>query len=92
MKKTLALVAVLTALALGAAAQQKVTLNPGTDKALLTAIGHQWGSDLKGLTQYSYQLRTDVNMNGDDKGATLVQIAFGPDGKPIVTPISAPQP
>jgi hypothetical protein len=78
--------------ALAAQAPAKVPLNAATDKPLLAAIGQQMGANLQALVTYTYQQRVHVQINGEDKGTTLVEIAFGPDGKPLVTPISSTPP
>ncbi len=64
----------------------------GAEQKIKGEIARVMGESLKSLPHYSYQQRTDVRMNGEDTGATLVQVAFGPDGKPMVTPLSAPEP
>jgi hypothetical protein len=59
---------------------------------ILSEIGMQIGQSMQALTSYSFQQRTAVTVNGEDKGVTLVQIAFGPDNRPITTTLSAPPP
>lgn len=93
MKRMLAVI-VFSGAALAATAQAptKVPLNPAADKPLLAAVAKQTGANLQALVTYTYQQRVQVQMNGEDKGTTLVEIAFGPDGKPIVTPMSSTPP
>ena len=65
---------------------------PAEVKKILEGVGQQLGKDTAGLLKFSYQQRTAVQMKGEDKGVTLAQVAFGPDGRPLVTPLSAPPP
>lgn len=85
--KKLWLIAPVLLAALAALAQA----GPGDIKKVLESIGQQLGADTKGLLARSYQQRTAIQLKGEDKGATLAQVSFGPDGKPVVTPLSAPQ-
>lgn len=55
---------------------------------LLTAISQQMGQSMQALTDYSYQQRTEVQVNGETKSVQLSQVAFGPDKQPLITPLS----
>jgi hypothetical protein len=90
MKKAILATLILSLTALLALAQAGG--GAGDAKKTLESIGQQLGKDTAGLLKESYQQRTAIQMKGEDKGATLAQVAFGPDGKPLVTPISAPPP
>lgn len=79
-------------LAAGLMALAQAGAGPAEVKKILEGVGQQLGKDTAGLLKFSYQQRTAIQMKGEDKEATLAQVAFGPDGKPIVTPISAPPP
>lgn len=93
MKRTFTAIAFSTAAAaLMAQAPTKVPLSPAADKPLLAAVAKQTGANLQALVTYTYQQRVQVQIGGEDKGTTLVEIAFGPDGKPIVTPMSSTPP
>jgi hypothetical protein len=92
MKQVLALLTALPMVGILAQAPAKVLLNPAADKPLLAAIGKQAGANLQALMTYTYQQRVQVQVNGEDKGTTLVEIAFGPGGKLLVTPISSTPP
>ena len=59
---------------------------------LLATISQQVGRSMQSLTGYSFQRRTEVQVDGDTKSVQLVQVAFGPDRQPLVTPIGAPPP
>jgi hypothetical protein len=83
---------VLAAALMAQAPPTKVPLNPAADKPLLAAVAKQAGANLQALMTYTYQQRVQVQINGEDKGTTLVEVAFGPDGKPLVTPISSTPP
>ncbi len=91
-RATLAILLLALAGAVLAQAPAKVAMNPATDKPLLAGIGQQLGANLQALMTYTYQQRVQVQINGEDKGTTLVEVAFGPDGKPIVTPMSSTPP
>jgi hypothetical protein len=56
---------------------------------LLTAITQKMGQSMQALTGYSYKQRTEVQIKGETKSVALVQVAFGPDKKPIVTTLSS---
>src|SRR5512136_2294760 len=56
---------------------------------LLTAISRQIGQTMQALTSYIFQQRTEVQINGETKSVQLVQVAFGPDKQPLITPISS---
>jgi|WetSurMetagenome_2_1015567.scaffolds.fasta_scaffold07134_3 hypothetical protein len=92
MKRVLALLTALPVVGILAQAPTKVPLNPAADKPLLAAVAKQAGANLQALLTYTYQQRVQVQINGEDKGTTLVEIAFGPDGKPLVTPMSSTPP
>jgi hypothetical protein len=62
------------------------------DLEILSQVGMQIGQNMQGLTNYAFQQRTAVTVDGEPKGVTLVQIAFGPDNRPITTTLSAPPP
>jgi hypothetical protein len=59
---------------------------------ILADVGIQIGENMKALTGYSFQQRTAVNTEGEQKNVTLVQVAFGPDGKPLITTLSSQPP
>jgi hypothetical protein len=56
---------------------------------LLTAITQQMGRSMQALTSYSYQQRTEVQVDGETKSVQVVQVAFGPDKQPLITTISS---
>ena len=60
-----------------------------TGQELLAAIAQQMGRSMQALTGYSFQQRTDVQINGETKSVQVVQVAFGPDKRPLITPISS---
>jgi hypothetical protein len=62
------------------------------DLQLLAQIGMQIGQSMRDLTNYSFQQRTAVQIDGELKNTTLVQVAFGPDNSPITTTISSEPP
>jgi hypothetical protein len=62
------------------------------DLQILAQIGLQIGESMQNLTNYSFQQRTAVQIDGELKNVTLVQIAFGPDNRPITTTISSEPP
>src|SRR5512147_2079129 len=55
----------------------------------LAMIGLQMGESMKALTGYTFQRRTAVTINGEQENVTLVQVAFGPGGQPLVTTLSS---
>jgi hypothetical protein len=59
---------------------------------VLALIGAQMGENMKALTGYSFQRRTAVTVNGEQKNVTLVQVAFGPDRQPLITTLSSEPP
>ena len=59
---------------------------------ILGQIGIQIAENTAALTGYTYQQRTAVKINGETKNVTLVQVAFGPDRKPLVTTLSSEPP
>ena len=61
-------------------------------RELLTNISQQIGQSMQALIGYSYQQRTEVQVNGETKSVRLVQVAFGPDRQPLITPISSQPP
>jgi hypothetical protein len=56
---------------------------------VLALIGAQMGESMKALTGYSFQRRTAVTINGEQENVTLVQVAFGPGGQPLITTLSS---
>jgi hypothetical protein len=56
---------------------------------ILAQVGIQIGENMKALTGYSFQQRTAVNLEGEQKNVTLVQVAFGPGGQPLITTLSS---
>ncbi|HAM53465.1 MAG TPA: hypothetical protein DCP92_23250 [Nitrospiraceae bacterium] len=50
---------------------------------LLTAISKQMGQSMQALTGYSYQQRTEVQVNGETKSVQLAQVAFRPNKQPL---------
>lgn len=94
MSQKFAILGAVLILAVAALAQTptKVPLNPATDKTLVAGIGQQLGANMQALVTYTYKQRVQVTVNGEDKGTSLFQIAFGPDGKPLVTTLSSTPP
>jgi hypothetical protein len=92
MIRLLVLLTALPSVGILAQAPTKVPLNPASAKPLVAGIGKQLGTNLQALMTYTYQQRVQVQVNGEDKGTTLVEVAFGPDGKPLVTPLSSTPP
>ncbi len=58
----------------------------------LALIGAQIAENTKALTGYTFQRRTAVTINGEQKNVTLVQVAFGPGGQPLITTLSSEPP
>ena len=59
---------------------------------ILAQVGMQMGENMQALTGYTFQQRTAVQVNGETKNVTLVQVAFGPDRNPMMTTISSEPP
>jgi hypothetical protein len=59
---------------------------------ILAQVGLQIGENMKALTGYSFQQRTAVNQDDEQKNVTLVQVAFGPGGQPLITTLSSQPP
>jgi hypothetical protein len=62
------------------------------DLQILGQIGLQMAENMQSLTGYTFQQRTAVQLNGEQKNVTLVQVAFGPDHKPLITTLSSEPP
>jgi len=58
-------------------------------KRLRDRIGEQLDEDANGLLTHSYQQRIEFQFRGERKSTTLVQVAFKPDGKLLITPMGA---
>jgi len=65
---------------------------PAQNLEILAQVGLQMGENMEALTGYTYQSRTAVMINGELKNVKLVQVAFGPDRKPLVTTLSSEPP
>lgn len=89
MRRTVA-VCLVVALA-GPVASAQAGKGQGEAKKILEGVGQQLGKDMKGLLKYTYQQRTAIESRGEERGTTLVQVAFSPEGKPLITPLSAPK-
>ncbi len=59
---------------------------------ILALVGAQMGENMRALTGYTFRQRTAVNINGEQKKVTLVQVAFGPGGQPLITTLSSEPP
>jgi hypothetical protein len=68
-------------------------VEPGSvSHQILSSIGVKMVESMKALTDYSYQQRTAVQVNGETKSVTLSQVAFDPNKQPLITVISVQPP
>jgi hypothetical protein len=88
--KTLFIVVPLIVLAMLVPARAQAPQRSTETLQVLAAVGLQMGENMQALTGYTFQQRTAVQINGEPKGVTLVQIAFGPDHRPMATTLSSP--
>jgi hypothetical protein len=62
------------------------------NRQILSAIGQKMVESMQAFTGYSYQQRTEVQVNGETKSVELSQISFDPSKQPLITPISVQPP
>jgi hypothetical protein len=89
-RMVLAAVFALVVLAMAAPAGAQAPDRSPQSLQVLAAVGMQLGESMRMLTGYTFQQRTAVQINGEPKGVTLVQVAFGPDRQPMMTTLSSP--
>jgi hypothetical protein len=66
---------------------------PGSvNHQILSSIGQQILLSSQALTGYSFQQRSEVQVNGETKSVQLSQISFDPNKQPLITPISVQPP
>jgi hypothetical protein len=94
MKTRVALImaAALIVLAMVVPAWAQAPTRSAEDLQILAQVGLQMGENMQALTGYTFQQRTAVQINGELKNVTLVQVAFGLDRQPLITTLSSEPP
>jgi hypothetical protein len=88
----LIMVAALILVAMLVPAWAQAPMRSSEDLQILAQVGLQMGENMQALTGYTFQQRTAVQINGELKNVTLVQVAFGPDRQPLITTLSSEPP
>lgn len=91
-RKAFLLIIVALVVAVSVPARAQAPAQSTRNLEVLALIGAQMGENTKALTGYSFQRRTAVTINGEQKNVTLVQVAFGPGGQPLITTLSSEPP
>jgi hypothetical protein len=94
MKTRVALIMVMALIlaAMLAPAWAQAPMRSAEDLQILAQVGIQMSENMQALTGYTYQQRTAVQINGELKNVTLVQVAFGLDRQPLTTTLSSEPP